>query len=218
MEYLTIALSKGRLTELSVKMFEAAGIDCTGLKEKTRKLIIFDEKSKVKFFLSKPSDVPTYVEYGAADMGIVGKDTLMDAGRNLYEVLDLGFAKCRVCLAGPAHLQDTWENIPNKRICTKYPKIAADYFESKWGERPEIIKLNGSVELGPLTDLSDLIVDIVESGKTLVENNLVVYDEIADISARMIVNKVSMKMKREKINHIIESFRGMCTERNGENL
>ena len=213
MSYLTIALSKGRLTDLTIEMFEKAGLDCTELKSKTRKLILFDEKNKVRFLLAKPSDVPTYVEYGTADIGIVGKDTLMEEGRNLYEVLDLGFAKCRMCVAGPSNLKDVWANVPNKRVCTKYPRIAKDYFEHKRGESVEIIKLNGSVELGPLTGLSDIIVDLVESGRTLVENGLIVYDDVAEISARMVVNRVSMKMRNDKISRIIDSFTKQLKER-----
>ena len=213
MNYLTIAMSKGRLTELTVGMLEKAGIDCSALKESSRKLILHDEKNAIRFFLSKPSDVPTYVEYGAADIGIVGKDTLLEEGRNLYEVLDLGFAKCRMCVAGPKDSKDKWESVPNKRVCTKYPRIAKDYFEHERGESVEIIKLNGSVELGPLTGLSEVIVDLVESGRTLAENDLVVYDDVADISARMVVNRVSMKMKNKEVNHIIESFRQQLKER-----
>lgn len=207
MRYLTIALSKGRLTELSVQLFEAIGLDCTELKSSTRKLILQDEKNKIKFFLAKPSDVPTYVEYGAADIGIVGKDTLLEEGRNLYEVLNLGFAACRMVVAGPAELQGKLDQLNNKRVATKYPRIAREYFEHKRRESIEVIKLNGSVELAPLVGLSEVIVDLVESGRTLKENGLVVLDEIADISARLVVNRVSMKMESERINRIIEGIR-----------
>jgi ATP phosphoribosyltransferase len=205
MDTLTIALSKGRLTEKSIDLFEKIGIDCSELKEDTRKLILEDKKNRIKFFLSKPSDVPTYVEYGAADIGIVGKDTLLEEGRNLYEVLNLGFAKCKMCLAGPKELK--LDQFANKRVATKYPKIATEYFEYKRHETIEVIKLNGSVELAPLVGLSEVIVDLVESGRTLKENGLVVLDTIANISARMVVNRVSMKMKSEKINYIIEGFK-----------
>ncbi|NLD48891.1 MAG: ATP phosphoribosyltransferase [Clostridiaceae bacterium] len=207
MRYLTIALSKGRLTELSVQLFEAIGLDCTELKSSTRKLILQDEKNKIKFFLAKPSDVPTYVEYGAADIGIVGKDTLLEEGRNLYEVLNLGFAACRMVVAGPAELYGKLDQLNNKRVATKYPRIAREYFEHKRRESIEIIKLNGSVELAPLVGLSEVIVDLVESGRTLKENGLVVLDEIADISARLVVNRVSMKMESERINRIIDGIR-----------
>lgn len=207
MRYLTIALSKGRLTDLSIDLFEAIGIDCSEVKESSRKLILTDERNKIKFFLAKPSDVPTYVEYGAADIGIVGKDTLLEEARNLYEVLNLGFAACRMVVAGPEELQGKLDLLANKRVATKYPRIAREYFEHKRKESIEVIKLNGSVELAPLVGLSEVIVDLVESGRTLKENGLVVLDTIADISARMVVNRVSMKMESERINKIIEGIR-----------
>ncbi|HEX3028997.1 MAG TPA: ATP phosphoribosyltransferase [Clostridia bacterium] len=207
MRYLTVALSKGRLAELSIDLFESVGIDCSELKGSSRKLILSDEKNKIKFFLAKPSDVPTYVEYGAADLGIVGKDTLLEEGRHLYEVLNLGFAACRMVVAGPVELQGKLDQLNNKRVATKYPRIARDYFEHKKRESIEVIKLNGSVELAPLVGLSEVIVDLVESGRTLKENGLVVLDTIADISARLVVNRVSMKMESDRINRIIEGFR-----------
>jgi ATP phosphoribosyltransferase len=207
MRYLTIALSKGRLTDLSIELLEGVGLDCSELKASSRKLILTDEVNRVKFFLAKPGDVPTYVEYGAADIGIVGKDTLLEEGRNLYEVLNLGFAACRMVVAGPAELQGRLGQLTNKRVATKYPRIAREYFEHKQRESVEIIKLNGSVELAPLVGLSEVIVDLVESGRTLKENGLVVLETIADISARMVVNRVSMKMESERINNLIEGFR-----------
>lgn len=207
MRYLTIALSKGRLTEMSVELFEAIGIDCSELKSSTRKLILSDEKNGIKFFLAKPADVPTYVEYGAADIGIVGKDTILEEGRNLYEVLDLGFAACKMALAGPEELQGKIDELTIRRVGTKYPNIARNYFERTRRESVEIIKLNGSVELAPLVGLSEVIVDLVESGRTLKENGLVVLDTIADISARMVVNRVSMKMENERIQKIIDGVR-----------
>lgn len=207
MRYLTIALSKGRLTEMSIELFETIGIDCSELKSSTRKLILSDEKNKIKFFLAKPADVPTYVEYGAADIGIVGKDTLLEEGRNLYEVLDLGFAACKMALAGPAELEGKIDELNIKRVGTKYPNIARNYFEKTRRESVEIIKLNGSVELAPLVGLSEVIVDLVESGRTLKENGLVVLDTIADISARMVVNRVSMKMENNRIQRIIDGVR-----------
>lgn len=208
MRYLNIALSKGRLAEVAMELFEGIGIDCTELKNVGRKLILYDQTNKIRFFLVKPADVPTYVEYGAADIGIVGKDTLLEEGRNLYEVLDLGFAKCRMCVAGPKELVGKLDSIPNKRVATKYPHVAREYFEHVKKESIEIIKLNGSVELAPLVGLSEVIVDIVESGKTLQENGLTVLETISDISARMIVNKVSMKMEAERISKIVEGIRG----------
>lgn len=207
MRYLTIALSKGRLTELSIDLLENAGVDCTELKEKSRKLILTDEKNKIRFFLAKPADVPTYVEYGAADIGIVGKDTLLEEGRDLYEVLNLKFAACKMCVAGPRELEGKMDSMTITRVATKYPEIAKEYFRYKRRESVEIIKLNGSIELAPLVGLSEVIVDLVETGKTLKENGLVVLDTIADISARLIVNRVSMKMESQRINHLILKLR-----------
>lgn len=207
MKYLNIALSKGRLADLSIDMLEKIGIDCSEYRDESRKLIFADEKSKIRFFLVKPADVPTYVEYGAADIGVVGKDTLLEEDRNLYEVLNLGFAACRMVLAGPSELAGKLDGLNNKRVATKYPGIARKYFEGKKRESVEIIKLNGSVELAPLVGLSEVIVDLVESGRTLKDNGLVILDEIADISARMVVNRVSIKMKSKRINDIIEGFR-----------
>lgn len=207
MKYLNIALSKGRLAKLTADLFSNAGIDTSGLLEDTRKLIITDEEKKVRFFLVKPSDVPTYVEYGAADIGICGRDTLLEEGRDLYEVIDLGIGKCRMCVAGPASFKGKLDSIPNKRVATKYPKISKEYYERVKHESVEIIKLSGSVELAPLVGLSEVIVDIVESGKTLHENGLVVLETICDISARMIVNRVSMKIERIRIAKILDSVR-----------
>ena len=207
MKYLNIALSKGRLAELSIELFEKAGIDCAVLKDDSRKLILTDEINKIKFFLVKPSDVPTYVDYGAADIGIVGRDTILEEGRNLYEVLDLGFGKCRMCVAGPVELKGKLDSIPNKRVATKYPRIAKEYFQHKKLESIEVIHLNGSVELAPLVGLAEVIVDIVESGRTLKENGLDVLETIAHISARMVVNRVSMKMENERISILINSIK-----------
>jgi len=207
MRYLTIALSKGRLAELAAELLEAAGIDCSELKENSRKLILTDEKNKVRFFLAKPSDVPTYVEYGAADIGVVGRDTLLEEGRDLYEVLNLKFAQCKMCVAGPKELEGKMDQVTITRVATKYPEIARQYFRHHRRESVEIIKLNGSIELAPLVGLADVIVDLVETGKTLKENGLVVLDDIADISARLIVNRVSMKMESERINALVEGIR-----------
>jgi len=207
MRYLSIAMSKGRLTDLSIELFENIGIDCSELRNASRKLILTDEENKIRFFLVKPSDVPTYVDYGAADIGIVGKDTLMEERRDLYEVLNLGFGACKMVVAGPDDLQGKLDRLNNKRVATKYPRIAREYFEHKKRESIEVIKLNGSVELAPLIGLAEVIVDIVESGRTLKENGLVVLETIADISARMVVNRVSMKMESERINRIIDGVR-----------
>lgn len=207
MDKITIALSKGRLADQAIELLEAAGYDCSATKEKSRKLILEDSKSGFRFILAKPADVPTYVEYGAADIGVVGKDTLLEEGRHLYEVLNLGFGACRMCVCGAKELEGRLDLIPNKRVATKYPNIAKEYFEMRKHESVEIIKLNGSVELAPLIGLSEVIVDIVESGKTLEENGLAVLETIADISARMVVNRVSMKMKSEKIQELIQAVR-----------
>jgi ATP phosphoribosyltransferase len=217
MRYLTIALSKGRLGNISADLLESIGLDCSELRSSTRKLIFSDETNKIKYLLVKPGDVPTYVEYGAADLGIVGKDTLLEEGRNLYEVLNLKFAACKMVLAGPADLEGKLDQLNNKRVATKYPRIARDYFQNKRKESIEIIKLNGSVELAPLVGLSEVIVDVVESGRTLRDNGLVVLDTIADISARLIVNRVSMKMENERISKIVDDLREQL-EKGGQNL
>jgi ATP phosphoribosyltransferase len=212
MEYVNIALPKGRIGTLSIELFEKAGIDCSELKAGSRKLVLVDENNKIKFFLVKPSDVPTYVEYGTADIGIVGKDTLLEEGRHLYEVLDLGFGACSMVVAGASELYGKLDQLHNKRVATKYPKIAREYFEHKKNESIEIIKLNGSVELAPLVGLSEIIVDIVESGKTLKENGLVVLETITDISARLVVNRVSFKMKNDKISSLIDNLKMILEE------
>lgn len=207
MKYLTFALAKGRLAKTAMDMFEKIGIECKEMQDKdTRKLIFVNEDLKLKFFLAKASDVPTYVEYGAADIGIVGKDTIMEEDRKLYEVLDLGFGKCKMCVCGPESAKELLQNHSMIRVASKYPKIARDYFYNKKGQTVEIIKLNGSVELAPIVDLSEVIVDIVETGTTLRENGLQVLEEICPLSARMIVNQVSMKMEDERIREIIEKL------------
>ncbi|MBP5775517.1 MAG: ATP phosphoribosyltransferase [Clostridiales bacterium] len=209
---LTIALSKGRLADQTLDLMEKAGYDVTAAREKSRKLILEDQDAGLRFILAKPSDVPTYVEYGAADIGVVGKDTLLEEGRQLYEVLDLGLGRCRMCVAGPASLKDKLDEIPNKRVGTKYPNITRNYFEGVKKESVEIIKLNGSVELAPLTGLAEVIVDIVESGRTLYENGLDVLETVADISARLVVNRVSMKMKADEIKPMISRLREALEE------
>ena len=210
MRYLKIALPKGRLAKQTIEMLEEAGIVFEEMNDpKTRKLIFTNEDKKIKIFLSKASDVPTYVEYGAADIGVAGKDTLLEEGRKLYEIIDLGLGKCRMCIAGPKEAKDLLEHGELIRVATKYPNIAKDYFYNKKGQTVEIIKLNGSVELAPLVDLSEVIVDIVETGSTLKENGLVVLENICDISARMVVNQVSMKMEHERISEIINAIRNI---------
>ncbi len=207
MRYLTVALTKGRLADKTMQIFEKAGITCEGIDDKnTRKLIFVNEELKMRFFLAKGPDVPTYVEYGAADIGITGKDTIMEEGRNIYEVLDLDIGKCRMCVCGPDSAKDLLSHYEQIRVATKYPKIAKDYFYNKKRQTVEIIKLNGSIELSPIVGLSEVIVDIVETGSTLKENGLKVLEEICPLSARMVVNQVSMRMENERITRIIKSL------------
>lgn len=212
MKYLTVALAKGRLAELAMDMFCEIGMDCSEMKEKTRKLIFTDEENKMKFILVKASDVPTYVEYGAADIGIVGKDTLLEESRNLYEMINLGFGKCKMAVCGKASMRDKVFNVNNLKVASKYPHIAEKFFRDEKGQTIELIKLNGSVELAPLVGLSDVIVDIVESGKTLAENGLEVLYDICPLSAWFVVNKVSMKMYTDRIMAIVEGFRKNLNE------
>ena len=216
MRYLTFALAKGRLADLTVDLLEAIGIPCEEFRSNSRKLVFVNEEQKIKFILVKPGDVPTYVEYGAADLGVVGKDTLLEEGRNLYEVLDLGFGRCKMVVAGPKEHKGKLEQLNDKRVATKYPKIASRYFNFDKRETIEIIKLNGSVELAPLVGLSEVIVDIVESGRTLKENGLEILEEIADLSARLVVNKVSMKMEAERIKDIITKVRAALDKEGNE--
>ena len=190
MRYLTFALAKGRLAKKTLALLEQIGITCEEMKDPdTRKLIFVNEELKMKFFLSKATDVPTYVEYGAADIGVVGKDTILEEGRNLYEVMDLGFGKCRMCVCGPASARELLK-------------------------KNEIIKLNGSVELAPIVGLSEVIVDIVETGSTLRENGLEVLEEICPLSARMVVNQVSLKMENERIHKLLEDLNRLIKEEN----
>lgn len=208
MRYLTFALAKGRLAKKSLELFEKIGITCEEMKdEKTRKLIFVNEELKLKFFLAKAGDVPTYVEYGAADIGVVGKDTILEEGRNLFEVMDLGFGKCRMCVCGPESAKELLKHHDMIRVASKYPSIAKDYFYNKKHQTVEIIKLNGSVELAPIVNLSEVIVDIVETGSTLRENGLDVLEEICPLSARMVVNQVSMKMENERIMKLLTDLK-----------
>ena len=208
MRYITIALSKGRLAKKALEIFEHIGITCDEMKdENTRKLIFTNEELGLKFFLAKPSDVPTYVEYGAADIGIVGKDTLLEEGRTLYEVYDLKVGNCKMCVCGPSSAKEKLQHHELIRVASKYPNIAKDYFYNKKHQTVDIIKLNGSVELGPLVELSDVIVDIVETGSTLKENGLEVLEEVCPLSARMIVNPVSMQMEADRIRKLVGAIR-----------
>ena len=206
--YLTFALGKGRLAKKTLELFEEIGITCEEMKEKdTRKLIFVNEELKLRFFLAKGPDVPTYVEYGAADIGIVGADTILEEARNIYEVLDLGFGKCRMCVCGPESARELLLHHEQIRVASKYPRIAKDYFYNKKHQTVEIIKLNGSIELAPIVGLSEVIVDIVETGSTLKENGLEVLEEICPLSARVVVNEVSMKMQHERITKLLQELK-----------
>lgn len=206
--YLTFALGKGRLAKKTLQLFEQIGITCEEMKDPdTRKLIFVNEELKLRFFLAKGPDVPTYVEYGAADIGVVGKDTILEEGRNIYEVLDLGFGKCRMCICGPKSARELLQHHDQIRVATKYPHIAKDYFYNKKHQTVEIIKLNGSIELAPIVGLSEVICDIVETGTTLMENGLTVLEEVCPLSARVVVNQVSMKMDNERITKLISDLK-----------
>ena len=213
--YLTFALGKGRLANRTLKLFEEIGITCEEMKDKdTRKLIFVNEELKLRFFLAKGPDVPTYVEYGAADIGVVGEDTILEEGRNIYEVLDLGFGKCRMCVCGPESARELLQHHEQIRVASKYPRIAKNYFYNKKHQTVEIIKLNGSIELAPIVGLGDVIVDIVETGSTLKENGLQVLEEVCPLSARMVVNPVSMKMENERITKLIVDLKQVIQKEN----
>ncbi|MDO4647652.1 MAG: ATP phosphoribosyltransferase [Eubacteriales bacterium] len=213
MRYLTFALTKGRLADKTLAMLEKIGITCEEMRDKnTRKLIFVNEELKLKFFLAKGPDVPTYVEYGAADIGVVGKDTILEEGRKLYEVMDLGFGKCRMCICGPESARELLKGNQRIRVATKYPNICRDYFYNQKHQTVEIIKLNGSIELAPIVGLSEVICDIVETGSTLRENGLGVLEEVCPLSARMVVNQVSMKMENERIRKLIQELRTVTEE------
>ncbi len=210
---ITFALAKGRLAKKTMNILEKLGITCSEMTDESRKLIFETEDKKYRFFLSKPSDVPTYVDHGVADIGIVGKDTILEEALEVYEVLDLGFGACRMMVAGEPAKKELLSSGKQIRVATKYPNIAQKYFD-KSNRNVSIIKLNGSVELGPLVNLSDVIVDIVESGKTLIENGLEPLEFVADLSARVIVNKASIKVKHEEIMKIVRDMEGVINDRN----
>ena len=210
MRYLTFALTKGRLADKTLERLEKIGITCEEMKDKaSRKLIFVNEEQKLKFFLAKGPDVPTYVEHGAADIGVSGKDIIMEENRAIYEVLDLGFGKCRMCICGFPEAKELLSHHEMIKVATKYPRIARDYFQNIKHQTVDIIKLNGSIELAPIVGLSDVICDIVETGSTLKENGLSVLEEVCPLSARMVVNQVSMRMEAERIRGIIEALRGV---------
>ena len=211
--YLTFALGKGRLAKNALALFEKIGIRCDEMYDKeSRKLIFVNEDLKMRFFLAKGPDVPTYVEYGAADIGIVGADTIMEEGRKLYEVLDLKFGRCRMCVCGPESARKYLEHNQFIRVATKYPNIAKDYFYNQRNQTVEIIKLNGSIELAPIVGLSEVMVEIVETGSTLRENGLEVLEEVCPLSARVVVNPVSMRMENERITRLLNELNRIVSE------
>ena len=210
MRYLTIALTKGRLARKTLELLEKTGITCEEMKDPdSRKLIFTDEEHKLKFFLAKGPDVPTYVEYGAADIGIVGEDTILEEQRKIYEVLDLGFGRCRMCVCGPKENEELLKHQEFIRVATKYPNIARDFFYNKKHQTVEIIKLNGSIELAPIVGLTEVIVDIVETGSTLRETGLQVLEEVCPLSARVVVNPVSMRMENERITQLLKEIKAV---------
>ena len=211
--YLTFALTKGRLAKKTLELLEQTGTTCEEMKDPdSRKLIFVNEELRLQFFLAKGPDVPTYVEYGAADIGVVGKDTILEEGRKIYEVLDLGFGKCRMCVCGPESARSLLNGQELIRVATKYPNIAKDYFYNQRNQTVEIIKLNGSIELAPIVGLSEVIVDIVETGSTLKENGLVVLEEVCPLSARVVVNPVSMRMENERITKLLSELNRVICE------
>ena len=207
---LNIALPKGRLGEKVYAMFEAAGFECPSIKENNRKLIFENTEKQVRYFWVKPSDVAIYVERGAADIGVAGKDILLEYEPDVYELLDLNLGKCRMAVAAPADFRDN-EN-RTLRVATKFTNIAAAYYAGI-GRQIDIIKLNGSIELAPILGLSDVIVDIVETGTTLKENNLAVMQTILPISARLIANKASFQFKGQQIESLLDQVRNQVNNR-----
>ena len=209
MRYLTFALGKGRLADQTLELFEKVGITCEEMKDKnSRKLIFVNETLKLRFFLAKGPDVPTYVEYGAADIGVVGKDTILEECRKVHEFLDLWYGKCKMCVCGYHDAAPLLEHHELIRVATKYPNITKDYFYNTKHQTVEIIKLNGSIELAPIVGLSEVIVDIVETGTTLKENGLEILEEVCPLSARMIVNPVSMRMENGRIKNLLSQLKG----------
>lgn len=202
---LNIALPKGRLGDKVYKRLAAIGYECPLYFDPGRKLVVTNEEKGVSYFLVKPSDVAIYVERGVADLGVVGKDTLLESGAEVYELADLHLGVCRVAVAGPVDYRE--DKGSTLRVATKYPGIAKKYYASK-NRDIEIIKLNGSIELAPILGLSDVIVDIVETGGTLRENNLAVLEEIMSISARLIANKSSYKFNRDSMETIVSGLKG----------
>lgn len=205
-DYITIALPKGKLFNLSTDLLKKVGWTAEGLHEKSRKLVITNESARLKFIITKTADVPTYVENGAADIGIIGKDVILESGKDVYELLDLGFGKCHLMMAVPKDKKRArLEDYAHTRVATKFPHIAEKFFVSR-GMQMEYIKLNGSIELGPIVGLSESIVDIVETGTTLRENNLEEIVHIMDATARLIANRVSYRLKFDRINKLVDEL------------
>lgn len=212
-DYITVALPKGKLFGLSTELFKKVGWTAEGLSEKSRKLVITNEEARLKFIITKTADVPTYVEYGAADIGIIGKDVIAESGKDIFELLDLGFGKCHLMMAVDKNKKrPRLEDYSHTRVATKFPHIAEKFFSER-GMQMEYIKLNGSIELGPIIGLSESIVDIVETGTTLRENNLEEIVSIMDATARLIANRVSYKLKFERINKLVEDLKKILEER-----
>ncbi|MDT8900198.1 ATP phosphoribosyltransferase [Anaeroselena agilis] len=210
MNYLTIALPKGKLFAPAARLLAAAGYTADGLSEDSRRLVIANEAHKIRFIITKTADLPTYVEYGAADVGIIGKDVLAEENKNVYELLDLKFGLCRMVVAVPEALrQPKLADYAHMRVATKYPNTAEKFFRDA-GIQMEIIKLGGSIELAPIVGLAEMIVDLVETGRTLKENKLVEVAQINQATARFIANRVSFKMKFERINRLTEELRQLA--------
>ncbi len=209
MDYLTIALPKGKLFAPSAEMLAKVGCTAEDLSENSRKLVITNEKEKLHFIITKTADLPTYIEYGAADIGIIGKDVLLEEEKDLYELLDLRFGLCRMMVAVPEALKrEKLSDYAHMRVATKYPRIAESFFHSM-GIQMEFIKLNGSIELAPMVGLAEIIVDLVETGRTLKANNLLEVATIQPVTARFIANRVSFKLKFDRINRITEELRAL---------
>ena len=216
-EYLTIALPKGKLFSLSADLLKKVGYTAEGLSEKSRKLVISNDKDKIRFIITKTADVPTYVEYGAADIGVIGKDVLLESDKDVYELLDLGFGACHLMMATPKDKKrEKLTDYANTRVATKFPHIAEEFFAKK-GMQMESIKLNGSIELGPIVGLSESIVDIVETGTTLRENNLEEIAYIMDLTARLIANRVSFQTKFERIEKLVADLKRVLEEEYANN-
>ncbi len=215
---LVIALSSGKLFKPSIQLFEGVGIDLKGGKEISRKLTFFDQEEEIKFVITRPKDNPTYVECGAADIGIVGEDVLLEEKKDVYRLIDLKFGNCKMVLAVPEEREQEkyYKNNGHRlRVATKYPRIAGDYFKEK-GIYVELIKLYGSVELAPQIGLADMIVDIVSTGRTLKENKLIIVDEIIPLSAQLIVNRISYKTKHRRITRLLQDIKKFISLESGK--